>query len=320
MKKRTTNDQKLEIVKRYLAGENATDIAPSYSISTVAVLGLLHRRNIKIRSQSQIQRKYQIDESFFDNIDTQEKAYFLGFLYADGYNNTDRYSVNLSLKESDKEILIKLNSLIQPTKPLQFVSMKSDRDNGINASDQYRLVIANKHISIRLNELGCIKAKTYILQFPKWLTLNLIPHFIRGYFDGDGWVSANMKAPAISIVSTKSFCERLALYLKNKLGINTYIRTRHKERNNNIRMLEVSGRNQVKLFLNLIYKNTTICMKRKKEISDSVLKYTIHKLISYCKIDGCDRKYKRKGYCQKHFYQYGGGKDERHRRYIITGK
>ena len=49
----------------------------------------------------------KINKNFFNKIDTEEKAYFLGFLYADGYNNTDRNSVALSLKEDDKEILEK---------------------------------------------------------------------------------------------------------------------------------------------------------------------------------------------------------------------
>ena len=68
----------------------------------------MRRNGYKAKSQSELQRKYNIDETFFDVIDTEEKAYFLGLLYADGCNATNRNAVILSLKEDDKEILEKI--------------------------------------------------------------------------------------------------------------------------------------------------------------------------------------------------------------------
>lgn len=267
MQTRTTDEEKIEIVKRYLSGENAINIAPDYNISTVALLGLLHRRNIKIRSASQTSREYPIDETFFDNIDTQEKAYFLGILYADGYNNTDRNAVNLGLKENDKEILVKLNNLLQPAKPLQFVNMKSNRKQEIKSSDQYRLVIANKHISKRLSELGCVKAKTFKIVFPEWLNKNLIQHFIRGYFDGDGCLSWSFPRKALqgccSIVGTEQFCKSIKNHLLKFLKINCCISIRHPERKNNIRTLTIGGNCQIMAFLQYIYQNSCIHLNRK---------------------------------------------------------
>mgnify|MGYP001148009924 CR=1 FL=1 len=317
MQQRTTAKQKVEIVKQYLSGENATNIAPNYGITNTAILGLLHRRNIKIRSQSQIQRKYSIDETFFDNIDTQEKAYFLGFLYADGYNNTNHNAVNLSLKEADKEILIKLNNLLQPAKPLQFVNMESQRKQGIKASNQYRLVIANKHISNRLNELGCVQAKTYILEFPEWLNINLYPHFIRGYNDGDGYIGKRN----ISITSTDMFCNKLKYIFKNILNITSSIRIRHPGHNNNICMLEISGGRQCKKLLDWLYKDATIYLQRKYDSYISLLD-KIKEIDSprLCSIERCNEKHHGNGYCRKHYYQFCNGKEKRHIRYITTGK
>jgi len=312
MQKRTTKKQKKEIVKRYLAGENATDIAPDYKITNVAILGLLHRRNVKIRSQSQIQRKYLINETYFDDINTQKKAYFLGFLYADGYNNINRNSVTLGLIEKDKEILIKLNNLLQSKKPLQYVELKKG-----NQQNQYRLVIANKHISKKLSELGCVQAKTYILEFPEWLNNNLYSHFIRGYFDGDGWVGKK----SICIVSTEKFCKKLESIFNKKLKINCYLRTRHPERRKNIRMLEISGGKQVRTFLNWIYNNSKIHLERKYKLYQEHLEYEKKlKEERKCSVIGCERKYMGKGYCKKHYYQFCGGKEKRRERYLQTGK
>ena len=126
--RRLTHKEKTELFTKYETGKyTGVYLAEYYNISSVAVNALLRRHGYKAKSQSELQRKYNIDETFFDVIDTEEKAYFLGFLYADGYNNTDRNSVNLSLKEDDKEILEKLNNLLQPNKPLQFVNTSNQR-------------------------------------------------------------------------------------------------------------------------------------------------------------------------------------------------
>ena len=53
--------------------------------------------------------QYTFDTHFFDEINTQEKAYVLGFLFADGYNYEKRGVVSLSLQEKDKEILDKIS-------------------------------------------------------------------------------------------------------------------------------------------------------------------------------------------------------------------
>ena len=254
--RRLTHKEKSELFTKYETGKfTAVDLAKEYPVSSTAINGLLRRHGYKAKSQSELQRKYNIDETFFDVIDTEEKAYFLGFLYADGYNNTDRNSVNLSLKEDDKEILEILNNLLQPNKPLQYVEIKDT-----NSSNQYRLVIANKHISQKLVELGCDKAKTYSLMFPseEQVPKHLVRHFVRGYFDGDGWVGEK----AISIVSTLNFCNSLAEILKEQFNINCYIRARHPERNNTIRMLELNKKS-ARTFLKWIYKDSNIHLQRK---------------------------------------------------------
>lgn len=56
----------------------------------------------------------------------KKKAYILGLLYADGYNDTDRNSVSLGLKETDREVLDKITALMQPTKPLQYINTQNN--------------------------------------------------------------------------------------------------------------------------------------------------------------------------------------------------
>jgi len=260
--RRLSKDEILQLVSLWELGKyTCVDLSRQFNISSVAIGGLLKRRGYKMKSQSELQRKYEINENFFDTIDTQEKAYFLGFLYADGYNNTERNSVALSLKESDKEILVTLNGLLQPTKPLQYVIVR----NNSNTQNQYRLVIANKHLSKKLSELGCTKAKTFTLTYPYWLNAYLAPHFIRGYFDGDGYLGICKNRLAFCIVGTYNFCNSLKQLFIDELNITSHIRTRHPERHNNIRMLEISGSRQILKCLDWLYKRSSIHLKRKHD-------------------------------------------------------
>lgn len=309
--RRLTKEEKVGLFAKYETGNyTAADLSKEYPISNNAINALLRRHGYEAKSQSELQRKYDIDETFFDVIDTEEKAYFLGILYADGYNNTDRNSVALSLKEGDKSILIKLNSLLQPNKPLQYVHIKYK-----NSSDQYRLVIANKHISKKLVELGCDKAKTFKIIFPteEQVPINLINHFVRGYFDGDGCVQPRQ----CNITSTEKFCFSLKDILSQK-GINCTIDTRFPERNNNIRTLHISGRKQLLKFLDWIYENSTVYLDRKHEIY--LMKKEYKKETRVCCIDGCNKKHFSNGYCKNHYYKFCNGKEKRHKRWIEKKK
>lgn len=319
--RRLTHKEKSELFTKYETGKyTGADLAEYYNISSVAVNALLRRHGYKAKSQSELRRKYNIDETFFDVIDTEEKAYFLGFLYADGYNNTDRNSVTLSLKEDDKEILEKLNNLLQPNKPLQFVNTSNQRKTkGFEKSqNQYRLMIANKHISQKLVELGCGKAKTYSLMFPseKQVPKHLVRHFVRGHFDGDGWVGEK----AICIVCTLNFCNSLAEILKEKFNINCYIRARHPERNNTVRMLELNKKS-ARTFLKWIYKDSNIHLQRKYDRYLKQIEYENSLAeIRICDVDGCNKKHSGNGYCRNHYYEFCGGKEKRKLRYKKHGK
>ena len=281
---------------------------------------MLKRNGYEAKSASELKRKYPIQEDFFDVIDTEEKAYVLGLLYADGYNNTDRNSVSLSLKESDKEILEKVTSLIQPTKPLSYLDTSTQKKTkGFeNSQSQYRLDITNKHVSQRLVELGCGKAKTHNLKFPteEQVPSHLVRHFIRGYFDGDGSVSGD-KQKQFSFVGTIDFLLPLQHVLMKELDFSqTKFDKRHKDRDNNIRSLRYCGNNRCIVFRDWLYKGATIYLERKKKIFDSYVPFEREE--RKCSIEDCNKKHSCKGYCKNHYYQFCGGKEKRRERFIKT--
>ena len=94
-KSRLSAEEKDEVINRYINGESAQSISKTFTVSPTAIYGLLKRRNIPRRTYSEASRKYTLNENYFDKIDSQNKAYFLGFLVADGYNNEKRNCVEL---------------------------------------------------------------------------------------------------------------------------------------------------------------------------------------------------------------------------------
>ena len=247
-------------------------------------------------------RKYPLNELYFDNIDTEEKAYFLGFLYADGYNFTKRTRVLLGLQARDKEILEKLSSFLQPTKPLQFSTKEYDRKKGRNSQDQYVLVINSRHISERLVELGCVYKKSLILKFPTedQVPNYLLRHFVRGYFDGDGCVEKK----GASLMGTLDFCKSLANIIKDKFNVNFYIRTKGK---NNAAEACLKSK-AARTFLKWIYDDSTIYLQRKyakfliQMEYEETLKTKKFKYFECCVVN-CDNKHRSSSYCQYHYDQ-----------------
>jgi hypothetical protein len=262
--KRFTDTEKINIIKLYKSGRRPQWLAKKFKVTDVAIRCLLNREDVELRSLSESHWWFDINEGFFDKIDTEEKAYFLGILYADGCNKRPRNIVTIFLKEEDVELIKKLNRLIYPKKPIVF-----------DKSPTYTMVgirITNQRISERLEELGMVKAKTFKLVFPDWLKKGLYPHFIRGYFDGDGYIGTtkgvNKKGckffkDKISITGTEMFCHHLTEIFKKEININCSIGTRHPERNHNIRTISIDGRHQVAKLGNYMYKNSTIKLKRK---------------------------------------------------------
>jgi intein/homing endonuclease len=221
-------------------------------------------------NQSHIQRKYNIDENFFDLIDSEERAYFLGLLFADGCNFTKKNTVSIGLQERDKDVLVLLRDAIKTNKPLYFVNRNKSHPTWQN---QYKLVIHNKKISATLDSLGCHNKKSLILRFPRKgiIPTNLISVFIRGYFDGDGciYIDKNNKkdywAANCSITSTQNFCDNIKKILLDVLGICSFFEKPRKYHNKNTRVLRIGGNQQVLKFLNWIYKDSKICIARKRD-------------------------------------------------------
>lgn len=268
--RRFTDKEKIEIVEKYLKDAyNCTKLAIEYGSSTQCIYQFLKRRNIKMKVNCRINRQYPFNENYFDKIDTEEKAYFLGLLYADGCNSEDINTISISLQEKDKYMLDRFNSAIGSSKPLSESKLSLKNPKWQNA---FKLQFSSKNISQQLSKLGCFARKSFTLKFPteEQVSSNLINHFLRGMWDGDGCISYGYYGKyktfdcSSNLVSTEEFCKNTRNLIKN-LSINcSIVRPKYSIKNNTTtRELYIGGNKQVRKFLDWLYKDSTIYLERK---------------------------------------------------------
>lgn len=259
MKPKIKEEQFEEIANLYLQGYSIRKLEEKYGVSNSAISRVLRVLDIKARDNSHKGRKYTIDENYFDEINTPNKAYILGLLYADGCNHRKTNHVNLELQDRDVNILLKIKEELKTNRPLYYNELHKRNQNWRNT---YRLTISNKHMSEVLEEKGMPSNKSLKLEFPTFLDIELYSHFIRGYFDGDGCILWEYGKPhCANIASTLSFCKGLQEIL-NERKINSVIRnTQNKD--TSTRVLYLTSKDNIYAFLDYIYKDAELYIERK---------------------------------------------------------
>lgn len=259
-------EQEMDIISSYQNGESSVSIGKRYGLDHKPILKVLHRNNVEV-SQARMVRRYSLNENFFDVIDTQEKAYVLGLLYSDGSNNPNKSTVSISFQEEDRDLLEQVRLLIGSDKPLEYLDYSKKDTFGYKYKNQYRLLVFSKHICNSLSELGVVKNKSLKATFPTFLEKSLIPHFIRGVYDGDGSVymqckNENNHAVSVTITATDSFCIVMKEIVEAELGIKCHVYDASCH-NGITKVFTLSGRNVSKKFLDWIYQDATIYLQRK---------------------------------------------------------
>lgn len=218
-------------------------------------------------------KKYSFNEKYFEVIDNEQKAYWLGFLYADGYVYNDckrgKYNVTITLKNTDKILLEQFKQDLNSNHPIKDIEITS-RDNPSHACSLY---IGNKKIVQDLIKLGCFQNKSKILKPPtlQQVPLEYIPHFIRGYFDGDGSVfisnEKHWRHGTITEVIHYRFVgtPEMMEWIKNQINLKGHLGEAH---NHQSYTKELCYKRRKKLvpFFTYLYKDATRYLKRKKDI------------------------------------------------------
>lgn len=213
---------------------------------------------------------YSYDRNKFKKIMTEDDAYWLGFLYADGYVCHTEHSwwYGVELQYRDIGHLRKLNKYMSGNMHIDTFYKKSPTSD--NICKMCRLAYYSKQLVINLVNSGCVQRKSKIITMPFGIVPDeLMRHFIRGYFDGDGSCGIyqhserkHLRYPRAKITcGSHDFVNQLKEYLNNvdiRCGIIT-----SKEENYD---MFFSGKDNVVNFLKYMYDDSHIYLDRKYEI------------------------------------------------------
>lgn len=215
-----------------------------------------------------------INEGFitdiFKNIDSEEKAYWIGFFTADGYLIKNRNEIGLEISIKDLNHLIKFKRFID----IDYVIKYRTRYRKGNYNNTCFLRFSSRTLKKQFNDLNIKANKTYSGEFTH---LYKIPtkfhrHFWRGYIDGDGNISNHSLQICFNYDTHLFF-----LHFLRKYKLNKFYKTRNLFNvNNSIRFPQQIS----KIILDILYENSNIYLERKyidyQNMNIKFQKYYIH--------------------------------------------
>jgi len=143
-------------------------------------------------------------------------AYVLGLIFSDG--NIYKTALSWQLQMKDKELLFKIRDAMKSDYPIELSTKK-------NAA---RLRISNFLLTESLNQFGLPSCK---IKFPE-VPVKFLRDFIRGFLDGDGWITADKNRMEISVGfsnGSQEFLEELVRELNKHVSLaNNHLRVRKK--------------------------------------------------------------------------------------------
>lgn len=209
----------------------------------------MRENNISTRT-----RKYALDENYFENINSPECAYWVGFLSADGYVS-GRGELVLELQERDYGHVEKFKKAINSSAPIRIIKCGEFKQ-----FIHYRIYIRSKKMVVDLNNYNIVPNKSLIF-IPKNIPEDLFKYWIIGYMDGNGCILLAKGRIKISFTGTY---ETLSI-IKSFFQSNNQIRKEHRCENNTYSFtLEVAKSEHFLFEIN--YKNLPFGLERKKSI------------------------------------------------------
>lgn len=254
-----------KIIEAYRNNVSMRQLEKDFDTTRQSISKFLTEKGIKTTVGNHY-RKYHHNESFFESIDTEEKAYWLGFMYADGWiqDNSNRHGQDhfgISLADKDEKHLNKFLKSLNATNPINY-------DNSNTKKGQSRIAKVELTSQKTVDDLikhGCFKKKTLILKPPSSVPDKLIPHFIRGFFDGDGSIVKSggkfyEQYGKYNFSISFSCMEEIAYWLQDYFKFGSVVKDQRKEKSYSY---TIGGNNAVEEFYHILYDNATIYLERK---------------------------------------------------------
>ena len=267
MEKKLTDEQESQVINLYRCGKSCYQLGVQFGSCDGTIRNILIRRGIPRRSLKDAfaicHRKDFFNEKYFDLIETEEQAYWLGFFVAEG--NIHKYTGSISLGAKDKYHLLKFKEAINSNYDLDYRESKN----------AYRIRFNSSHTVKSLRSLGVIPKKSHFIKTPP-ISPSLLRHFFRGFFFFYVLITKKERVKKDGSVSSyyeigfASCCYDFLSELREWVRVNT--RSNHGSlfKRKNCCQLSFSGNRLVLQVCELLYKNANFYLERKKLRFDSL--------------------------------------------------
>lgn len=263
----------LEMYEIYREGFSSIHISKKFNTSPGMVLRYFHKYELPVRSNAINSRRYYCNEEYFQEINSPDKAYWLGFIYADGFITSKRThgnrSLGISLAKRDIEIIKKFKNSIESNHKINIYKASGGYSIG---AEYCRILIPSKKMTTDLMRHGVLENKTKKLKSPD-IKYEYIRHFIRGYMDGDGSITKSKKKEmhippyeyGVSIMGTEDLLRFIHNYLKAEKLITKQLKFKYRNEGDIVASIVYGGNLQTLGILNHLYDEPCIYLKRKYE-------------------------------------------------------
>ena len=219
-------------------------------------------------------RTHTHNTEYFKQIDNEEKAYWLGFIAADGYLNKRGNTVGICLDINDSSHLEKFKTSIQYTGNIFIRKSQFSKEHRI--TEKSVIEIYSRELSKDIEKYGLDYNKSHSLSVISNIPKELVNHFVRGVFDGDGCfffskgtTPKHKGSPGITITGTKNFLEFICEFIPDVPKS-----LQHDKRTEGTYILYLKSIKRYRRFTDFIYKNATVSLDRKfkkhQEILDKI--------------------------------------------------
>lgn len=246
-------DKVLEIQRLYKELGSSRKVAQQLGVSKYTVL-----QYAKDVNDPSSYRKYTCNSNFFDDIDCQNKAYWLGIMITDGSISSSDNSVTLS--STDEGMLKAFIKVLESDYPISIYERSKENPKW---KDTYVVRIFDEHLKDTLIKQGVNPNKVRNVSFPQHLDKALRRHFIRGMFDGDGsvWITEKGR-PGFSITGYLPFMAEVQEVLIKEAGVTKTKLAQRKEYSGDIRY---GGKENLQKLYDYLYKDARCFLKRKRD-------------------------------------------------------
>lgn len=236
----------------YKDGGKLREIAYYFNINTPVIVDILKKNGINPSPKNCFRVPYKVNHDYFSSVNSYDKAYLLGVMFADGCVGSKSNLINLISNDYDLLDFFK--------RELEFTG--DIAQNPLHKTAKH-VNIASIQMKKDLIKLGCVPSKSLVLEFPD-IEEKYFWAFLLGYFDGDGslWVSKNKRAAHFKIMSSTKFCLKLQKMLKEK-GFKSEVRTEPKTYKKETSYVRISSKKTIREIFSLLYKNANFFLRRK---------------------------------------------------------